>query len=582
LLILSITHHLNIKIFKFFQFLPVYKITKQIINFKEGGSLMKATLGKWQTKEQLVELLCELVQCRSVTHTAGEIAAADLIAKKLNELSYFEKNPKYLNTHLTEDGRKIVTALVKSGNQHKKTIILVSHFDVVDVDDYGGWKDMAFNPKELTEKFYRHKDLLPLDVQKDLNTNNWLFGRGTMDMKCGLALHMSLLEEACEGHFDGNLLLLAVCDEEVNSVGMRTAVPILLEIAKDHDLEYQVCLNSEPMFTRYPGDQNKYIYTGSIGKVLPGFLCYGKETHVGEPLSGLNANLMASHLTCELELNTELCEMIEGETTPPPTNLWQKDLKKEYNAQIPHRTATLFNLFLMEKTMDKVVEQLREYVEKVARQIERNYEERAEKFSNLEKSNPQKINVNVFDFDELLKYASKTYGEEKIQQIQNQVLEHKEGLNGQELSIHLVDELSILCNELSPMIVIFFAPPYYPAISSRTHPRIQQAVEEIIVYAKEVHGLQFEKQNYFPGMSDLSYAGLQQPKEALDSFIANMPIWRKGYHLPLKELYELNLPVLNLGPLGRDAHKWTERLDIENAFEQLRDILPEAIHHLWK
>jgi arginine utilization protein RocB len=51
---------------------------------------------------------------------------------------------------------------------------------------------------------------------------------------------------------------------------------------------YTLVLNSEPMFPRYPGDQTNYVYTGSIGKILPGFYCYGKETHVGESLAGLN------------------------------------------------------------------------------------------------------------------------------------------------------------------------------------------------------------------------------------------------------------------------------------------------------
>ena len=46
-------------------------------------------------------------------------------------------------------------------------------------------------------------------------------GRGTMDMKSDLALQMAMIEQACEERFDGNVLLLAVPDEEVNSVGMR-------------------------------------------------------------------------------------------------------------------------------------------------------------------------------------------------------------------------------------------------------------------------------------------------------------------------------------------------------------------------
>lgn len=83
------------------------------------------------------------------------------------------------------------------------------------------WKEDAFNPKKLTSMFYSHKDELPDHVREDIEHGEWLFGRGTMDMKCGLALQMAMIEQACEGRFDGNVLLLAVPDEEVNSVGMR-------------------------------------------------------------------------------------------------------------------------------------------------------------------------------------------------------------------------------------------------------------------------------------------------------------------------------------------------------------------------
>ena len=145
------------------------------------------------------------------------------------------------------------------------------------MQDYGVWKEDAFNPKKLTCMFYAHKDELPDHVREDIEQGEWLFGRGTMDMKCGLALQMAMIEQACEGRFDGNIVLLAVPDEEVNSVGMRAAVPRLLDLAREHDLDYKTVLNSEPMFSRHPGDQKKYIYTGSIGKVLPVFFATEKR-----------------------------------------------------------------------------------------------------------------------------------------------------------------------------------------------------------------------------------------------------------------------------------------------------------------
>ncbi|PGX39686.1 hypothetical protein COE67_17640, partial [Priestia megaterium] len=259
-------------------------------------------------------------------------------------------------------------------------------------------------------------------------------------------------------------------------VGMRAAVPKLLDIAKQFDLEYTTVLNSEPMFTRYPGDESKYIYTGSVGKVLPGFLCYGKESHVGEPFAGLNANYMASLLTAEIELNTEFCEVIEGEATPPPTNLIQRDLKDEYSTQIPHRAVTLFNLFLLEKQMGDVVLSLREKAIKVAAQIEDNYMKQATHFSTYNSFIPRNLKVNILTYEELVEYCVQNYGPEQINDLQTSIFKHRNGKDDRDLTIEFVDQLSILCKELAPMIIIFFAPPYYPAVSSRHNTFIQDVV----------------------------------------------------------------------------------------------------------
>jgi arginine utilization protein RocB len=535
---------------------------------------------KWKTKEQLVQLLCELVQIPSITGSQAEIMLPDFLIEQLSDLSYFRQHPDHLRKNPTEEGRYFVTALVKKKPDIKNTVILVSHFDVVDVQDYGLWKEHAFHPKELTSMFYSHKEKVPGNVREDIEQGNWLFGRGTMDMKCGLALHMAMIEKACEGAFDGNILLLTVPDEEVNSAGMRAAVPRVLDIAQQFGLEYTAVLNSEPMFTRHPGDPNKYIYTGSIGKVLPGFYCYGKETHVGEPFAGLNANYMASLLTSELELNTDLCEIVEEEATPPPTNLIQKDLKEEYSVQIPHRAVTLFNLFLLEKTMADLVFLLQQKAIQVAAKIEGSYAKHAADFSKYSPFIPPDLKVNVLTYEELVSYAIHQYGKERIDRLQTNVLSKKRDKDDRDVTIDLVDKLAIMCKELAPMIVLFFTPPFYPAVSSRNHPLMKEVASEMEKYAHYTHGITFKIQNYFGGISDLSYVGLQYPAHSMDSFIHNLPLWNQGYSIPLRELEEFDVPVINIGPVGRDAHQWTERLDIDYSFEILVDMLPACIQKL--
>jgi arginine utilization protein RocB len=537
---------------------------------------------KWQTTQQLKQLLCQFVQYPSVSGSQAEVLLPQYIVEQLSTLDYFRENKEHLQLNPTGDGRYFVTALVKKSEEIRDTIVLISHFDVVDVQDYGTWKEIAFSPEELTKRFYENKESIPKAVQADLETDEWLFGRGVMDMKCGLVLHMSLIEQACSGKFNGNLLLLTVPDEEVNSAGMRAAVPVLLEMAEKYKLNYKLVLNSEPMFPRYPGDQTNYVYTGSIGKVLPGFYCYGKETHVGEPLAGLNGNFMAAQIINELELNTDFCEVFSGEVSPPPTNLIQLDLKEEYSVQIPHRAVTLFNLFLQKKSMNEVISSLLELAKRSAKLIEERYYHQAVRFAQLERSTPQSLSINVFTFAELRGKAVEMFGLEKVEQIEKGVLKNESNKDDRELTIELVDQLVILCKDLAPMIVLFFAPPYYPAVNSSDDPMIQRIVGQLQEYAEKKQGVSLLQQHYFGGISDLSYVGLQQPLSSLQLLTDNMPMWNRGYDLPLDALKKLNVPVLNIGPLGRDAHKWTERLNVPFAFETVKDLLGYTIKKIFE
>ena len=88
--------------------------------------------------------------------------------------------------------------------------------------------------------------------------------------------------------------MTTVPDEEVNSAGMRAAVPQLVRIREEFGLTYKLFLNSEPSFSQKPLDIAEYIYSGTIGKIMPAALFYGKETHVGEPMKGMTANYIAS------------------------------------------------------------------------------------------------------------------------------------------------------------------------------------------------------------------------------------------------------------------------------------------------
>src|SRR5699024_2158834 len=130
------------------------------------------------------------------------------------------ENETQIHFHGAGKGRNAVSALYKHEDA-KKTITLISHFDTVHTEEFGNLGDMAFDPQTLTKRFKEIVEELPEGARNDVMSDEYLFGRGTMDMKMGLVLHLHLLEMASMENWPINLLLVTVPDEEVSSDGMR-------------------------------------------------------------------------------------------------------------------------------------------------------------------------------------------------------------------------------------------------------------------------------------------------------------------------------------------------------------------------
>ncbi|MFZ3577100.1 M20/M25/M40 family metallo-hydrolase [Virgibacillus sp. DJP39] len=533
----------------------------------------------WQTKEELTDLLCTLVNHQSITGSTAEIALPEYIHHLLAQKEYFQKHDHHLKLHPLDDGRRLLTALVKQGNK-KETVILLSHFDVVGVDDYGSLQNLAFHPRELTREMEKIKEQLPDDVQKDIENGEWLFGRGSMDMKAGLSLHLSLVEQAIDDEFDGNVLLVTVPDEEVNSQGMLTALPVLNQLKEEEDLIYQACLNGEPSFSKYPGDPSNYVYAGSIGKVLPGFYCYGKESHVGEPFAGVNPNLMVSFLAQQLELNEAFIEKIGDEVTPPPVSLMQRDLKQEYSVQTPNAAISMYNVLYLKQTFDELNEKLLTSTKKAAREIELYVNEKANNYATIATDfTMPAVNVSVMMYEELYTEAVKRHGEDEVVRRQHLLVSQREQ-GDRDFSTLLVQDLASMCKDLAPLIVLFYSPPFYPAVSSYEDPYVKDVVEHVKSYALSEHNEELTIAEFFTGLSDLSFVGPVASKSKLSQLTVNMPLQNNGFTFPEDIMEELTMPVLNIGPFGKAPHQWTERLELGYSFERLPHILTEAIHRL--
>ena len=151
------------------------------------------------------------------------------------------------------------------------TVVLLGHIDTVGIEDYGALKELALNPEELQNALKNVE--LSAEVRKDLESGDWFFGRGIFDMKPGIAAHMALIEEAAKKpeELRGNLLFLGVPDEEANSAGMLAALKAVSILKEKYGLEYISVIDTDYMTQRYEGDEEKYIYIGTVGKLLPCF-----------------------------------------------------------------------------------------------------------------------------------------------------------------------------------------------------------------------------------------------------------------------------------------------------------------------
>lgn len=527
----------------------------------------------WQTPSQLEGLLTELVSWDSRSGTRGEILFPFKLKEELFKLQYFEDHPAHIELFDAGDERNTLTALYKSP-EATDTIIFISHFDTVHTGEFTGVEDLAFKPHELTEHFKRNADDFKEDLKKDILSGEYLFGRGTMDMKMGLALQMHLLERAVEEDWPVNVLLTAVPDEEVDSAGMRKAADKYDYLRDKHDLDFSLFLNCEPSFTQRPNDSNHYIYSGSIGKIMPSALFYGVETHAGEPLKGLNAHYMASFLTQEMELNHAFKEEAYGETTPLPISLQVNDLKRDYSTQTSNHVAALYNVFTFEQSAEDVFDKFNEIAISAMDKCSTGHN------NILHREDVHgETSIEVMTYDRLFQYTVNKIGEEKVNGIIDRLVTD-DTLDDREKSFAIADTFIQHCKELAPVVITLFTPPYYPSVNNSDNALVKE-ISDFTMDTLREQDIDTKVIHHFNGISDLSYVAFEDDDDSSATYGDNTPVWGRTYSIPFDKIKRLQTPFINIGPYGKDAHKISERLHKENAFVTMPRFLSEMIEQFF-
>lgn len=540
----------------------------------------------WNNRKDLERIVKRLVRIPSVSGTLGEMRMAEELVEILGEIPYFQNHPNMIFTEgiPNDEFERVNIAALLEGKEksNRKTVVLLSHYDVVGAADYGNLQPLAFDAEQLTRFLQTAK--LPEEASKNLQTGDWLFGRGVMDMKAGLAIELGLLSELSEDeNFSGNILLLSVPDEERNSAGMLAGVELLTKLKKKYNLEYSLCLCTEPSFESFPGDESKYIYLGSAGKMLPLVFCVGKETHVGEPFAGVNAAWMAAAFTSNMELAEVFLERESDFSCPLPICLKIEDLKEHYNVQTPTHAYALYNIFTIKQTPEDVITKMIKLAEQTASELIERMEKACISSGILEyKQHIKEARPKVFTYSMLYDLGKKQFGESFEQELLS-IIMNKGVDDYRELTISLAKKISDYFPDLAPFYLIMLSPPYYPNVSLTED---KQKDVDIVQLANAIQkkaegtGVEMKLQKYFMGLSDVSYCRLQDSENVIPTLAKELPLYGTRYHLPLETIAVLDIPTLNIGPYGKDAHKRTERLELPFSLEVLPNLLNYAIKNV--
>jgi arginine utilization protein RocB len=533
---------------------------------------------------RIEELTMALIAIPSMNGTPGEAVIADVVTEHLRGLAYFQAHPAQVWTVPMENdqlSRKNVFALVRGEKgPSPETVILHCHTDTVGIEDYGALAQAAFDPERLAREL-RSVDL-PVDAAQDLASGDWIFGRGSVDMKSGLAVHLELVRTLSEHlqDFAGNVLFMANPVEETRHGGIEEALPVLRALREKEGLRYALAINTDYIAPLYAGDPKRYLYLGSVGKLLPCFYIKGAETHVGECFNGFSPNLVAAEIERSIDLDVDLCDVFEGEYTLPPVSLKLADLKPYYNVQTPGATFLYFNWFLHGQAPDQTLAILKQRAAEAVAQVQRRQKEQHARYAAISGIPylPAEFDCRIVTYEELLGEVHTEAGPAIDDQLARIVADLK--AKGTDLRIicrTLVETLVAARRSLEPVVVVYFSPPYVPknTIKGETasEKRVLRLVKDIAFELARDTGEVFEVRKFFPCMSDSSFLALDDSDESMAALVHNLPEWGNVYQVPIQQIREMNVPAITMGCYGKGAHTWTERLYRPYSF----NVLPRLI-----
>lgn len=530
-------------------------------------------------KEEMLQLTKEMVAVASVNTTSGEKDIGVFLENYLRSIPYYSKHPEYIRIQPLQNDpleRRNVFALLRGEKDaNPKTILLHGHTDTVGVEDYGSLAEVAFDCDALAKRLQQVE--LPEEVRRDLESGEYLFGRGACDMKSGDAVFLVLLKHLseCVTEFSGNLLLSLNPVEENLHMGIIEGIEVIEELRDRYGLDYVLAINNDYTCPMYPGDDNHYIYTGVGGKLLPCFYIQGRETHVGQCFEGYDPTLVMAELIREMNLNPEYADSYLGEYGLPPAVLKSKDLKPWYNVQTVKEALVYFNYFVLNAQVTDITNRLKEGAEKAVNRMMKLLNDNYAKYCACSGKQEQSIQNlwEVFTYGELLERAVSvdTLVTKELEEATRRLRE--EGVDQREIPIELIRFLLEKAQIYHPVVVLYYGTPYCPHNTLPQSDDAMATLADILVEMETEYDITYRMDQFFPSLSDSSYLCIDDSLESIEMLKRNFPQMEQIYPLALERMKALHIKAVDFGVYGKDAHKWTERLHVPYSFEVLPQLL---------
>ena len=273
-----------------------------------------------------LELLKDLIRRESVT--PEDAGCQDTLATRLQGLNFKEERLNFNDTQ---------NIWLRRGNQ-KPLFTFLGHTDVVPPGPLSTWQSPPFEPTL---------------------TDGKLYGRGTADMKGGIACFITAVERFIENHpnHQGSIAILLTSDEEgIATNGVVKAVEVLEQRQEKIDW----CLVGEPSSDKKLGD---VIRVGRRGSLCAKLTVIGIQGHVAYP--ELADNPIHRFAPALKELTEEVWD--QGNAFFPPTSLQVSNINAGTGAEniIPGSAEVQFNLrFCTELDEDMIKQRTKAILDK--------------------------------------------------------------------------------------------------------------------------------------------------------------------------------------------------------------------------